>query len=301
MREIRFRRREFQGKLRRARRFERSAAPVKRLPLRDRIISSLGFRSRFGRLAAVFLLLLVAYFFTISRMFVIDTANEARAAETLQRLAGNRRYLVPKSHIAVLSRSALLSAIQQTNPEVRKITSFKKALPNLLNIELELRSSQYIWQSDNKYFLTDQDGTLYAVVPDYQQASTTAPLLIDRRGAPVAVGQSVSDSRLVPFLQELRQRWPRQIKDVRYRSFSVPAVGSPDVFVKTETGFSIYFDLGRSVQAQLASLALVLGREIDPATYIGLSYIDLRVPAYAYYCYLDAPCANATSTPDIIN
>ena len=294
MKEIRFRRPEFQGKLKRARKFERRNE--KEEPSRLRQI---------WPWAGVAFLIAAAYFLFFSRVFVIESSNNEQANKAIARLARQHRYLIPKSHLVILTRRSLLLEIQKDNSEARRITGFKKIFPNGLEVAIEMREQRYIWQSAASFYSVDQDGTLYEVLagpppsPPHEEGSQRGGLVItDRSAQPVAVGTKISDPRLVPFLDKLQELWPKQIHDVEIISFSIPAVGNSDIFVKTKTGFQIYFDLGRKVEAQLASLNLVLSREIDPATFTGLSYVDLRLPRQAYYCYLDAKCApeNSTST-----
>ena len=284
MKEIRFRRPEFQGKLKRARKFERRNE--KEEPSRLRQI---------WPWAGVAFLIAAAYFLFFSRVFVIESSNNEQANKAIARLARQHRYLIPKSHLVILTRRSLLLEIQKDNPEARRITGFKKIFPNGLEVAIEMREQRYIWQSAASFYSVDQDGTLYETL---DVGPGEALVITDRSAQPVAVGTKISDPRLVPFLDKLQELWPKQIHDVEIISFSIPAVGNSDIFVKTKTGFQIYFDLGRKVEAQLASLNLVLSREIDPATFTGLSYVDLRLPRQAYYCYLDAKCApeNSTST-----
>ena len=285
MKEIRFRRPEFQGKLKRARKFERRNE--KEEPSRLRQI---------WPWAGVAFLIAAAYFLFFSRVFVIESSNNEQANKAIARLARQHRYLIPKTHLVILTRRSLLLEIQKDNPEARRITGFKKIFPNGLEVAIEMREQRYIWQSAASFYSVDQDGTLYETL---DVGPGEALVITDRSAQPVAVGTKISDPRLVPFLDKLQELWPKQIHDVEIISFSIPAVGNSDIFVKTKTGFQIYFDLGRKVEAQLASLNLVLSREIDPATFTGLSYVDLRLPRQAYYCYLDAKCASENSTSTI--
>src|SRR3989344_4393632 len=105
MKEIRFRRPEFQGKLRRARKFERR---------QDEQPSRL---TMIWPLAGLIFLALAAYFLFFSKVFVITASNNDQVNSALARISGERKFLIPKSHFAILTRGNLLIELQSANPE----------------------------------------------------------------------------------------------------------------------------------------------------------------------------------------
>ena len=303
-RQLRFRRPEFQAKLARARRYERQTIVVPE-SWGSRFLSGLGLRSAWRRGIAILFLILLFYFLTLSRVFLVrqvsvlgEGISPAEVEDVLQSLEKQRRYLVPRNHILLLSKRQLLLALQDELPEVRQITRFKRGFPNQLALAVEKRKPLYVWQSGESYYLLDQDGVVFQKVLTYEPSSFAEVLLADQTQAPVQVGQALPIGKPLQFVEKVKNQWPREIPQTTFASFVLLGSLSPDITVKTGLGFQVYFDLDRSVEAQLRNLNLLLAQEIKPETYSGLSYIDLRLPNIAYYCYLDAPCApeNATST-----
>jgi len=289
-REARFRNPEFQEKLARARAYER------------RIGSSQA--PRYLALAAA---LAVLYFLAISQTFLVKEAGINENGPTVEQLQSilsrmqHQRlwFLIPQNHILILDKALLLPELRKDLPEVRTIKVLKKSWPNRVNLVLELREERYVWQSGLNYYLLDQDGVVFARIPSYTPEAFGQPLIADNSAAEIAPGTTLPIQPAIKFIEDIQLEWPEKISETNIVSFAVPAARSKDIIVKTSIGFSLYFDLQRSAAEQLSDLKLVLREQIRPETFSGLSYIDLRLPSIAYYCYQDALCApeNATSTP----
>ncbi|MDP3993864.1 MAG: cell division protein FtsQ/DivIB [bacterium] len=286
--QVRFQRPEFREKLEKARGFARKPR---------------GPHSPLVPILALLFLLAAVYFLTISKIFLITNAEVSGAdpeqiIDVLKRLGTKRFYLIPKNHILILTKNRLLEGLRENLPNVRKITSYRRILPDSIELTVEMREPRYVWQSGSNYYLLDQDGVIFEKIPDYLPESFPQIIISDGAAENLAVGQDLGITESLNFLAKLRDLWPGEIRDIEVVGVELPGRKSPDIFVSTSIGFRVYFDVKRSVAAHLANLKLLLYQEINPETYTGLSYIDLRLPNIAYYCYLDAPCApeNATST-----
>lgn len=210
-------------------------------------------------------------------------------AESLRQMSQDRIYLIPASHILIINQERLLPYLQKELPQIRTLTKFKRVFPDRIEIAIEERKPLYVWQSKDSFYLLDQDGVVFQKITNYNPAAYSQDLIIDTSGSEVRVGQELKLDKALAFIEQTSQ-----IKN-DFTSFSLPASKSLDIFAKTSMGYEVYFDLDRSVNIQFANLDLLLSREIKPETLNGLSYIDLRLPDIAYYCYKDAPCA--TSSP----
>lgn len=289
----RFRRPEFQEKLAKARQFQRQSPP-----------GALGFSWPKG--VSLILLSVIAYFLVISEMFLVKKPvlrvgelSSELVEDVFKNLGQRRFYLVPKNHILLLTRQNLLAALQEEVPQVRQITYFKRQLPNRLELGVEKRTPLYVWQSGESYYLMDQDGVIFQKITNYDPAAYTEILIADRTSRSVKVGEKIEIQDTLNLISSLKELWPKYISQTSYSSFALAGIKSQDILVKTGIGFLVYFDKERGRETQLNNLELVLNEQIKPETLSGLSYIDLRLSNYAYYCYKDAPCAfeNATSTP----
>lgn len=289
-REIRFRKPEFQEKLARARQFER------------RIGSA-----RWPRYLALVAALAVLYFLAVSQTFLVkeaDVNENGPSAEqvrsTLSRVHRQRLwYIIPSNHILVLDKAILLAELRKTLPEVRTIKVLKKSWPNRLGLVIELREPHYVWQSGASFYLLDQDGVIFEQILSYTPETFSQSLIVDSSAAAVEPGATLAIQMIIKFVEDIRREWSGKINETNIVSFAVPAARSKDIIVKTGIGFNLYFDLERTVGEQLSDLKIVLREQIRPETFSGLSYIDLRLPSIAYYCYKDAPCApeNQESPP----
>jgi hypothetical protein len=306
--QFRFRRPEFQRKLKQARQFQRKTDPVPE-GFWARVLQRLGLGSIFSRAVATIVLLVVVYFLTISQTFLVRAAvvhnsdlDNSQISEALHAMEQHRVYLIPSNHMVLLTKARLLRALQNELPQIRGITSFKRELPNKIELSLELRQPKYVWHAGQDYYLLDQDGVVFQKILDYQLTAYPEVLITDQTGEPVQPGQHLDVSGILNFVDSVETAWPQTVTQTSVQGFSLPGSLSLDIFIKTGIGFSVYFDLGRSVKTQLSNLALLLNQAIKPETYAGLSYIDLRLATTAYYCYKDAPCApeNATSTSPIL-
>jgi hypothetical protein len=272
----RFRNPEFRQKLERARNYERNP----------------GFRKRLSRAVVLACALFVLYYLSVSQRFLITQTDSPEVADVLKRMQKERVfYLIPKNHFLVLTRNSLLAAMQKELPRVRSIKSFKKKLPNALALSIETREALYVWQTGPDFFLLDQDGVIFQKIAAFSPETFSQILVTDTSGAEAKAGDRLAIERDLEFIQQIKNNWANEINQTVFASFALPGLKSEDLILKTQTGYSVYFDLNRSPQTQLSNFHLILSQEIKPETYSGLSYIDLRLPTTAYYCYKDAPCA----------
>lgn len=293
--QTRFRRPEFQEKLVRARNYQREPA-------------SGNFRFTWGRAIIIVLFLAIVYFLSLSGVFLVNDVRisgtdlpQEQIEDVFSKLSSRRWYVIPRNHILLLTKNNLLKVLQAELPQIRQITSIKRSLPNRLEIGIEIRKPMFVWQSDNDFFLLDQDGVIFQKITDYDPAVFSEALITDRTAGEIHIGEQLEIEKTLSFVEETNKLWPQYVSQANPVNFAVPGIKSPDIFVKMSLGFMVYFDLERRVDQQLKKLALVLNQKIPTETYPGLSYIDLRLSTLGYYCYKDALCApeNATSTPNL--
>lgn len=304
----RFRRPEFQKRLAKARRFQRKPDPVP-LGFKARVFKKLGLGSVLARIFVVGLLLTACYFLFISRIFLVKNAIVTTAApsadkinEALRRISMERIYLVPKNHILLFDKSRAFSELSKQFPEIRRIESYKRIFPDKIEIGIEERKPQYVWSNLEDYYFLDQDGVVFEKILTYEPAIFLQPLIIDESGKLLSEGQNLEIQKTLGFIENLHGLWPENIFVANIANFALPGIAATEVKVKTNIGFMVYFDGERNALTQLENLAYLLGNEIKPEAYAGISYVDLRLQDIGYYCFKDAPCAleNASSTAESI-
>lgn len=275
----------FQEKLVRAREYQRNAAK-----------SKAGFW--FFVSIAGLLVLTAGYFLTLSPTFLVKSAvlrggglSPEQIEEAILRLNYERVFFVPKNHLILLSRSRMEEFFRQEFPQVRGITFYRRAFPDQIELEIEIRKPSFVWQSGQDFFLLDQEAVAFQKIAGYAPAAYSETLIIDSTVSPVRIGVGLDIPAVLTFTEEASKIWPRKIAQTSLAGYKLAGVKSLDIAAATAVGFEVYFDLNRRADIQLDNLALLLNREINPETLSGLAYIDLRLPDIAYYCYKDAPCA----------
>ena len=293
----RFQRPEFQRKLERARRYARKPKE-KPKGLASRLLILFGFKSRVGRVTAIVFILLVVFYLAISSTFLITQAvveqggpASKQIEDVLFRLQKERTFLIPQNHVILLSRDNFLEALQKEVPDVRDVTSYQRIPPNKLKISVEMREPKYIWKTGIESYFMDQEGVIFQRVLNYDPAVLQQPLVVDKTGQEVVVGQKIKIEKALSFLKGLEDYWSEEISNLQYTGITLPGTASIDIFVTTNLGFEVFFDLNRGAKGQLQNLELLLTQEIPPETHTGLKYIDLRLSNVGYYCYRDAECA----------
>lgn len=301
----RFRRPEFQKKLQYARSFQRKAEPVL-AGFWPRALKTLGLGSIFARSFSLAVVLALVYFFTLSPVFLVkkidlqtEGLSQGQITSVLDRMQKHRVYFIPSNDIFIMSQKRFFDALKSDFPQIRRLTAFRRIFPDRIQLGVELRQPLYVWGTGQNFYFLDQDGVVFQQLADYNPTTYSQVLIADQAAEPVTVGEQMGIRPALDFIAGLKAVWSREITQTNFVSFVLPGVASPDLIMKTGIGFEVLFDLSRSTDHQVAALNLLLNREIKPETYTGLSYIDLRLPSTAYYCYKDAPCAlqNATSTP----
>lgn len=218
--------------------------------------------------------------------------SSEQVSDVLKKMSQERiGYVIPGNHMAVLNRSRMLAALQKELPQVRQIKSFKRIYPNKLELVLEERQPFYVWQSGEEFFLLDQDGVIFRELTSYSPQTFSQILITDTSETEVQTGQELEIKKILAFVEEIKNNWALYIPQTSFVSFSISGIKSQDILARTATGYQVYFDMDRKAVKQLSNLKLILDGEINPETYSGLSYIDLRLATIAYYCYQDAPCA----------
>ena len=293
----RFRRPEFQQKLERARRFSRQP---KQKPKNksDRILTALGLKSKSGRALAAAAALAAVYFLTASPYFLVRSASisglnlrSSQIENFFSKVEQSRVFLVPRNHILLIDKENFSAALKAEFADARRVSRFKRVLPNRLEADVEVRERKYVWQAGNEYFFMDQDGVIFQRVDNYDPALFRQTLVSDSTLQPVQIGEKLNVDKALVFLDAATENWERIVFSPGVVSASLPGTASVDIVISTDAGFDVLFDLNRGALGQLQNLQLLLTQEINPETWSGLKYIDLRLPNVGYYCYRDAECA----------
>lgn len=296
----RFRQSDFQGKLTRARKYQRK--------LEANTWQKLSIVGKFLILAFV---LTGVYFFAISNFFLINSADlketditAEQVNDVLVKLSRKRLYyLIPSNHILVLNKSRLFSALQAELPEVKDITNVKRKFPNHLEFTAEKRSTQYIWKTGFNYYVIDQDGVVFRKIEQYAPELYAEKVITDKTGTQAIVGENLKIEPVLLFIKEIENNWGKYLDNTAVAEFFLPGKQGLDLILRTSSGFDIYFDLQQDPILQLGYIKLLFDQEISLSMQNNLKYI--RILDKAYFCLKGAPCAvdttTSTSTPETLD
>jgi cell division protein FtsQ len=207
----------------------------------------------------------IAYILFTTPMFIVYTAemrgNAAVSAREIYTVSGiDRQSIFWVNPAEVVRRVTSLPNI--------KAATVSLALPARVVIEVTERRPELLWQTGDKLWWVDQEGT---VVPSKSELADMLRIIDDDR-QPLQPGYQI-DLTLVTGAQTLRVLVPN-VSVIRY---SRPR----GLTVATPTGWPVYLGDGTEIKAKLVVLTALLAdlkeRNITPA------YIDVRDPLLPVY------------------
>ncbi|HYC79988.1 MAG TPA: FtsQ-type POTRA domain-containing protein [Candidatus Binatia bacterium] len=283
---------EFQNKIKSAQNYKRIYDPRGKGVVHD-ILHWLHLDNRLYQ----FLLLIVAgffaYFLIISPYFLVtefiisgnQQVSRDQIVSVLKKSEEGRWLLVPKNHLALMSKNGTLEMVSSELPLVKEFKTYKRVWPNKIEMEIVERHPGFIFNVNNTNYLVDEEGFVVRAVDD----TTGLPIVIDQVIETVTVGEQLNNTKLVAFVISATKQWPNKIRSAM-REIKVPGKAAEQVEFKSAEGWGVFFDINRPVEAQLSNLSLILNRQIPAQNRLRLAYIDLRFDKWAYYCYKNSPC-----------
>ncbi len=287
----RFGSQEFRSKVKTAAGYKRAFNPIN-----SRFTASMFLKvdgKKIFKMLLLFLVLFAGYFLVISSKFVVTeidvSGNQQIRAEQIKNVvatAGKSRFfLIKKNDFFLLTPGRLNQMMISAIPTIKAAVNVKRVWPNKIVFEVQEHLPGFVIQSNNKYFLIDDEGTVVSQIPDPKNFL----VVTDEMTEDFATGEVLSNSKLTVFVISMSKQWPNKMTTPIMR---VKFLGkeNPDVEFVSASGWSVFFDITRPVVAQLNSLAVLLNKVIAAKDQPNLAYIDLRLSKWAYYCLKDRPC-----------
>lgn len=175
--------------------------------------------------------------------------------------------LVSRSLVTV-DTGAVGRRLKEEFPDISKITVEKRWL-NGIAVKIEERQQALLWQSRDKYYLVDRQGTAYA----RSEARTDLVSVVDSTGLPVDEGRPVAGASFIRILEQIQQG----MKDAGYElaQFRIPET-TFEIQAVTKQGWYALYDTTRNIESQTLGLKTAVGSS-KPA-----QYADLRVAGRVY-------------------
>lgn len=234
------------------------------------------------------------YFFILSDYFVVKNIEisgnykfDQNKAQDILRDDGNKRViLIKKANNLILSKKSLLKTFSARTPYVKEIVSMKKIWPDGLKIEIIERTPEFLLKSSGSYYLVDSDGLIVESFNEPIEGFYLVENLIEEK---FELLEPFPNQKLSAFIISAYRNWDSKI-NVPVKAIKTPGKASSEAHFETLEAWTVFFDVNTPANHQLASLALLLQKQISQAQRKNLVYIDLRSSKYAYICYKNSAC-----------
>lgn len=285
--------RDFRDRVAKAKDYKRTFDP-NRKHLWKKLLAYFGLNKKLLRYAWVLGAAVILYFIVISPYFLVSEysisgnrdVKTGQITEALDSLNHSRLFLIPKNSLFLLSEGRVNSYLSKIIPDIKEVRNINRGWPNKIKFEVIERSPGFILSSNGRNYLVDEAG----VVVKESDNEKNLPVLTDQVAENFSPGQILSNSKLAPFVITMARQWPEKISSP-LSSIKVPGVAATTAQFTSQEGWSAVFDTNRPVTGQLASLVLILNKQIPVKDRHNLAYIDLSLEKWAYYCYINTPCS----------
>jgi cell division septal protein FtsQ len=290
----------FQEKIRDARRFNRPILTRERKPsFFKRIFYG------FGRaLAALVLLSVVAggvYLVFFSDYFSVRAVrvqndvkqDKEQVAQWIGDYSSQRFWgMLKLNNWLFLSRNRAEKFLKTKTPQIFSVTAYKRIWPDTIELALEERFPVFVWKAGGEYFNLDKYGTVYESLGSTHATSTEPLVVVDlQQGKQREVGENLDLGDTLGFMRKFQEEWMKKIS-VPLAYFEFDGRNKNQFTAVTDKAWSAFVDsTGQDAPILVENLRLLLTQEIGLDKNQNLSYIDLRIPQKAYYCYKNEPCA----------
>lgn len=202
-------------------------------------------------------------FFNIKEVMIQgETSNEAKIV--LENIKGK--------NIFTLDMGQVQQEIKKVYPEAKSV-KFYRGLPDTIKVVINIRRPAIIWQVGGKRYLVDRLGIAFK---EAGESVGNNPIIEDRHGLPVKLGEQIISLRLINFINEFEKNYDiAGIKLVRWEMGDT----SLHIIGRTDRGWKILFDASRAPKWQLEDLEKIVAKHKNDIK----QYLDLRVPGFAYY------------------
>lgn len=174
-------------------------------------------------------------------------------------------------------------AITRQQPSLKEI-QILRGIPDTLRVKLIERTPAAIWQVGEVWYTVDPSGFVFRAQPisrredgSLEYPGTDLPVVVDTKGLPVSIGQTLARPNFIRLVSDLKKRLPSEFQlklirvEINETTFNITAV--------TDAGWNIYLDTTRGLDPQLRTLAKALEAKRPEVR----EYIDVRVRGWVYY------------------
>jgi len=225
-----------------------------------------------------------------------DVPSEKIETFVRERLSEKLLRVFPRDNFFLAPTDSLGRDLSRAFPKLATV-SVSRRFPNTLHIEVAERDRILLWCSGDSCFLVGDDGT--AQDASFSETSENESFLLrvdDDSVASVDIGAPLLETKSAGAIVRLARELPDHGITISLPLHS-PSRVSDEVRITTGEGWDILANLAIDPEKTLASLQLVLDKEIPADRRSALRYIDLRTENRAFFAYKDRTPPDATASP----
>jgi hypothetical protein len=243
------------------------------------------------------LILVIAYtvffsdFHSIRKIAVSGTKDVSSAAVDSfvhDRLSGRRLHIFPRDNFFSAPIASLEQEMLIEFPKLSRV-SITRRFPDGLSVDIAERDRLLLWCSSGPCYLVNDDGTAAeARFADTEKNQSFLTRIVDESARPVGIGEHVIASETVRNILLLEAGLQERSGVGIVPPFFSPSRVSDEIRIRTDEGWELMVSLDVEPEKTIASLRLVLEKEIPQEKRSSLRYIDLRTENRAFFTYKDS-------------
>lgn len=295
---VRFQNRSFRQQLSRQRNYKR---PKKILPQTSWgvFLSKIGLGSWSSRVLTLLVFLFLVYLVYIPNFIFIShitvTGAYGNDSASIEKTINNflaKKTPWPQKNLLLLSKSALQSYLVKNNPAIWQVKNINKKLPSTLIVEVSPRVEAFRLETETGLFTLSNDGLVDSIISESTTTATSslASIKVSNAGDLFA-GKRIFSQAQMDYFTMLETQLP-DITKTPLNYLSLDDLQTPDLWVYTNSGFKVAFDLKSDVSESLNRFKLLfsqIGSQDIPKLY----YIDMRFKDRGYICFKNTACSQA--------
>jgi cell division septal protein FtsQ len=156
-------------------------------------------------------------------------------------------------------------------PEILSVKIYK-GIPDILKMKFNCRVGKIIWQTQNQYFLIDEQGVAFKEITSPKDL----PKVVDNKNLDVKIPIILASPNFINFIKNLPSKIEQNGLKIDYFAVNETTF---QVDVITEEGIKIIFDTTRPLTEQMDAFQKVWNDHKNEIK----EYVDVRVEGWAYY------------------
>ena len=204
------------------------------------------------------------------------------------KIDGKYLNLIEKNNYLLISEKRMEKNILENFLKIQSI-KVKKKFPNKLNINVKERKMALVFCRNEKCFIVNEEGTAYLQISadDFQQLGEQMIILQSDKGREVNQGDLILEKDFCDYLLGIKNHLENIDIEIE-KNISTSQLISGDLRIKTEEGWSIYFDKNIPLEKEIEMLRILLENQLKGISREKIDYIDLRSDKKIYYKFKDS-------------